>query len=579
MTQKNKNNLLFNYVGKEKRLFAMTCLMSIVITCLQIINPQITRYFLDVALSANIQNNLFYAAAIFMGIAFILQFFRILMSYFGQRFAWNVTDRMRIDLLSHCMDLDMDFHKEHNQGEFQERIEGDISSVFALFSEIIQSIGSSLLLLVGILVVSFYEHIYIGLFMVIYSAVSISVLFLIKVRTEDSWVEAGKMNANYYSFVGELLQNRETIKHNKALNFLMYRYDKLVCRLYPVLKKANLTWATIWSGTTFIFAFGTISSIAVGYFLWNSGAITLGTVFLIYNYTESLRRPIEQLKVRVQQLQEAGAGYKRVEDLFSITNKNEYGKSILKLEGSPSIRFDNVSFGYQDEVIIDNVSIDLDSNQILGIVGRTGSGKTTLVRLLTRLHTPDSGRVLINEVDINSLYDLELTNCISYITQDVQIFSTSLRENIRLFNDNISDNQIFDTINQLGLNEWINKFNMGLDTIFEGGKSNLSAGESQLISFVRAFVKEPNVIILDEATANVDPITQGLIECALDKLLIDKTCIIIAHKLSTLSRCDKVISLESGHVKKINSLDKVIDFQNANTSNDLGYLSEVIVNG
>jgi len=302
-------------------------------------------------------------------------------------------------------------------------------------------------------------------------------------------------------------------------------------------------------------------------------------VFLIYNYTESLRRPIEQLKVRVQQLQEAGAGYKRVEDLFSITNKNEYGKSILKLEGSPSIRFDSVSFGYQDEVIIDNVSIDLDSNQILGIVGRTGSGKTTLVRLLTRLHTPDSGRVLINEVDINSLYDLELTNCISYITQDVQIFSTSLRENIRLFNDNISDNQIFDTINQLGLNEWINKFNMGLDTIFEGGKSNLSAGESQLISFVRAFVKEPNVIILDEATANVDPITQGLIECALDKLLIDKTCIIIAHKLSTLSRCDKVISLESGHVKKINSLDKVIDFQNANTSNDLGYLSEVIVNG
>ena len=214
------------------------------------------------------------------------------------------------------------------------------------------------------------------------------------------------------------------------------------------------------------------------------------------------------------------------------------------------VTFRDVRFGYaaEAEPVVDHLSFSLPAGQVLGVLGRTGSGKTTLTRLLFRLYDPQSGTVELGGVDIRQTPLRELRRNVAMVTQEVQLFHATIRDNLTFFDTGIPDERILAAIEALGLNPWYQSLPEGLDTMLASGSGGLSAGEAQLLAFTRVFLRDPGLVILDEASSRLDPATERLIERAVDGLLRGRCAIIIAHRLGTVQRASDIVILEAGQI-------------------------------
>jgi ATP-binding cassette subfamily B protein len=252
---------------------------------------------------------------------------------------------------------------------------------------------------------------------------------------------------------------------------------------------------------------------------------------------------------QVQNLQEIGANVERVNELFSISTriKDPVGSGVPPASGPATAEFREVTFGYNpDEPVIRNVTFSVRPGSVLGLLGRTGSGKSTLARLIFRLYDPQAGVVTLDGTKVQS-YRLEhLRSRVAMVTQDVQIFQASVRDNLTFFDDTVPDDQLHEVIDELGLSQWFSRLPDGLDSRIEQGGKGLSAGEAQLLAFTRVFLRDPGLIILDEASSRLDPATETLIERVVDRLLTDRSAIIIAHRLATVARADDILVMEGG---------------------------------
>jgi ATP-binding cassette subfamily B protein len=219
-----------------------------------------------------------------------------------------------------------------------------------------------------------------------------------------------------------------------------------------------------------------------------------------------------------------------------------------------------VTFGYgTDPDVLHDVTIEVPPGQVLGVVGRTGSGKSTIARLLVRFHDPRAGSVEVGGLDVRQLRRQQLRDRVALVTQEVHVMRASVRDNLTLFDPTVDDDRIRAAIAALGLDRWFAALPDGLDTVVREGGAGLSAGESQLLSFGRAFLADPSIVILDEASSRLDPATEAILESAVDRLLADRTGIVIAHRLATLDRCDLVCVLEHGRVVELGGRDELAD--------------------
>jgi ABC-type multidrug transport system fused ATPase/permease subunit len=579
-TQRKKHvEFIVKYLKTQKLTVSLLMLVSLANIGMQLINPQISRYFLDEATKGKVGKNLTIAALMFILVAFLAQVFSVLVNYVGQKVAWKATNDIRVDLIEHCIDLDMSFHKEHKPGELIERVDGDVSQLFELFSSIIINVVNNLLLLVGILIILFIENLLIGFSLTIFSIFAIYLLWNVKSKTEEYWVKESEVNAEFYGFIGENISSTEDISSCGAREYIMSKFYDIRRRMFPIILKADLTWSTLWSVTLIIFSAGTIIAFSGSLYLWKRGLITIGTAYLIFNYTQTLRRPIEQIRVNLQQLQSAGASVVRVSDLFSVKSKIKYGKEKLEGDKPLKIEVNNVAFQYEEGVdVLKDISINVERGRVFGILGHTGSGKTTLARLIVRMYDVKNGEILINNKNITSIMEEELTKNIAYVTQDVQIFTATIRDNITMFKKDIKDEDIIKVIYDLGFKEWYEGLSNGLDTKLEVGNKSLSAGEAQLLAFIRVFLRNPKLIILDEATSRIDSSTEKLIENALDKLLKYRTCIIIAHRLSTLNRADDILLLQHGKIVETGARKSLLEDKDSKYYNLIQHgIGEVLV--
>jgi ABC-type multidrug transport system fused ATPase/permease subunit len=230
------------------------------------------------------------------------------------------------------------------------------------------------------------------------------------------------------------------------------------------------------------------------------------------------------------------------------------------------VQFENVSFGYTQsdesaeampEMILQDISFDLPPGAVLGLLGRTGSGKTTLTRLLFRLYDPRQGALRLDGVELRDLRLAVLRQRVGVVTQEIQLFNASVRDNLTLFDPAIPEQRILSALEKVGLLDWYQELPQGLDTRLAPGGSGLSAGEAQLLAFVRVFLHDPGLVILDEASSRLDPATEGRLERAIDYLLQGRTAIIIAHRLSTVRRVDRIMILEQGRQVEYDSRERL----------------------
>ncbi len=572
-------NLFSKYLKPQLPQIIILAMLLGISVGISLLNPQILGRFIDMAENGDSSRSLTIAALIFIGAAVLQQLIVIASTYVSQNVGWATTNSLRADLVRHCLHLDMSFHKSHQPGELIERLDSDVTALFNFFSKLFLNVFNNMILLAGIIILLFREDWRIGLGLSIFAVIAIIILWKIESFAVPNWVKAREVEAKFFGFIGEQITSTEDTKSCGAVSYVMYRFFQFLREWYPIRKKASMMYCLMWTTTLSMFALGYSVAFGIGGYLWQKGIISMGTVYLIINYTDLMSRPIEQIRTQLEELQKAGASIIRIEELFSLQSKLIDGNETIIKKGPLFVEVENLNFEYDaDTPVLNNVSFKLMPGNTLGLLGRTGSGKTTLARLIVRLYDPTQGVVKLEGQRLDSLNLKDLRNRIAYVTQDVQLFHATVRDNLSFFNPDISDENILSAIDAMGLTVWFKKLGDGLDTMLDANGGGLSAGEAQLMAFVRVFLRNPDLVILDEASSRLDPITEQLMENAISKLLTNRTCIMIAHRLGTVQRADEILILDNGSVLEYGDREALAVDLNSRFHQLLKYgLEEVLV--
>lgn len=544
--------LLHSYLRPQWKKISLLLFLLLFSISAQLINPQIIRYFIDTSSTQSDLSKLWYAAILFIGVSILHQVIMIIATYISENVGWIATNQLRSKVAAHCLNLDMTFHRSYSSGTLIERVDGDINALANFFSNFVVTLMTNLLLVTGILVMFFIEGWQVGLAMLVFVVFAIWSIQYVRKFSVPYWGKVREISGEFYGFIGEHLEGTEDTRASGASSYVMNRFLGILKRWLPVQKRAMLGAASIWATSIFVFAIGMGLSFALSSILWDQGSITIGTVFMIIYYTELLAGPIENIRMQMQDLQRADASISRVKELLGIESliqdgaiHNEYNVK----EGALSVRFDHVYFGYEDALTtLRDIHFELKECQSLGILGRTGSGKTTISRMLLRFYDPRSGGIYLDQTDLRDWQVHDLRKRVGFVSQQIELFRGTIRDNLTFYDDAISDEQIITILEELELGDWLSDQSLGLDTMLESQGGGLSAGEAQLLAFGRVFLANPGVIILDEASSRLDLATEQKIERAISKLLEGRTSIIIAHRLATIERVDHILILEHGQI-------------------------------
>ncbi|MGD9405774.1 MAG: ABC transporter ATP-binding protein, partial [Anaerolineae bacterium] len=575
-------NLLVRYLASERLAALGLALLLLASIALQLVNPQILRAFLDTAQAQGSPTTLLHLALAFLTVAIVQQAAVVGATYLGENVAWSATNALRGELTDHCLHLDMYFHKAHKPGELIERIDGDVTALSNFFSQFfIQVLGNGLLL-AGVLALLVREDWRVGLTVGFFAVGALVVLARLRNVAVPHWAAQRQASAELFGFLEERLAGTEEIRANGAEAHVMRGFYVHMRELLKRSLRAGLMVNLMLNSSILLFALATAAAFAVGAVRYYAGALTIGSVYIVFYYTNMLERPINHIVRQLQDLQKAGASIVRVQELLELkpnivdkslpASSKQDARPVSEVRADPlrgplAVTFDGVSFGYHDqdgaatedsersrdvpsaEPVLHDVSFHLAPGRVLGLLGRTGSGKTTITRLLFRLYDPDSGAVCLNETDLRALPLVALRRRVGLVTQNIQLFHATVRDNLTFFDRSVADGRILGVLRDLGLDAWLHGLPAGLDTVLESGGGGLSAGEAQLLAFARVFLQDPGLVILDEASSRLDPATEALLERAVDRLLQGRTAILIAHRLGTVQRADEILILEAGRVE------------------------------
>jgi ABC-type multidrug transport system fused ATPase/permease subunit len=573
----------------SRRLLLLSGLLAISIG-LQLYGPQLLRDFLDAAQSGAAIRLLVNLGVAFFIITVLQKGINLLTIYLGEDLGWAATNNLRTDLTAHCMRLDMGFHKLKTPGELIQRIDGDVSHLAEYFSRLLVQVLGNTVLVVGILIILFRENWRIGLIGLAYGLLTLGVLQFVSKFTVNVWRDVSKAYANLHGYVEERIGGTEDIRANGGEQYVMNK-------LYPLLEavarnriRANIIGGITFSSSYMLYVLAVVATLAVAGSLFLQNQISIGTLFLLVFYVRLMESPIKYIRRQISNLQRAIASIGRIQEFFRLEPDVKENISATLPQKATAVCFHNVSFAYKDQSAINgnpitdyqlpitnyeqpkvlhNISFSLNPGKVLGLLGRTGSGKTTLTRLLFRLYDVDAGEISLDGIDIASVGLSDLRQHIGMVTQDVQLFEATVRDNLTLFRNydpakqRISDAEILAAIETLGLGDWLAELPDGLDTLLKSGGQGLSAGEAQLLAFTRVFLRDPQLVVLDEASSRLDPATEQLLERAIDKLLNGRTAIIIAHRLHTVQRADDILILENGRIAEHGSRLQLLDNPNS----------------
>jgi ABC-type multidrug transport system fused ATPase/permease subunit len=554
-------NLLTRYLKPLRLKVALLAVLIVAGIGLQLANPLIIRYFIDATIGGGDVQPLLLVALAFLGVSLLLQIVSVAATYVSEDVGWRATNQLRADLAHHCLRLDMSFHTTHTPGEMIERIDGDVGTVATFFSQFVVRILGNLLLLVGILLILTLQDWRVSLALVVYTLVGLAGLSYLRRIGVSYWGAARQASAELFGFLEEQLAGTEDVRSSGAVAYVMrhlFKFNRV--RLDKELRSGgmNTIIAMMWLG---LYAMGQAVAFISTYSLVRKGLLTIGSVYVVIYCTHFVFQRLLEIATEIQNLQQAAASMERVEALYTLKSRITSTQAQAVLSPGPlAVEFDDVTFGYNEpEPVLCNVSFQLQPGKVLGLLGRTGSGKTTLTRLLFRLYDPDQGAIRLGtnggRSDIREIALDDLRQRIGLVAQSVQLFQATVRDNITFFDSSIPDEQILHVIEELGLSAWYHSLSEGLDTRLETGGSNLSAGEAQLLAFARVFLSDPGLVILDEASSRLDPATERLIENAVDRLLKDRTGIIVAHRLGTVRRADHIMIVEDGRIQEFGEYD------------------------
>ena len=480
--------------------------------------------------------------------------------WLSARVSWRTGNRLRERLAAHALRLEQAWHGRHSPGQLIERIDGDVEAMAIFFAGMAVQIAGNVALILGMLVVATAIDPWTGIVLGVTAVAGAAIMIRLRVAAVGPREAEREVNAQLYGDLEERLGGLEDLRANGAGPYAVHRLQTHSARSWRAARHASLRGDGAYAAAAVVFAVGTAGTLAAGIVLQQRGVITVGAVLTLYRYADMLRTPLEQIAEQLKEFQKAMAGARRASTLLATAPAIADGPEDLAALGSGALAvdLDHVTFSYAPDSgpALRDVDLHLAPGTHLGLVGRTGSGKTTIGRLLARTWdvarpgdpTPGAGTVRLGGVDVRDLTVDALRARVAVVTQDVELFRASVRDNLTLFGTRAAeDDRLLAVIEQVGLGDWLAALPDGLDTHLDGGRG-LSAGEGQLVAFARTFLADPAVVVLDEASSRLDPVTEQLITAATEALLAGRTAVIIAHRLDTLDRVDEIAVLAAGRV-------------------------------
>jgi ATP-binding cassette, subfamily B, bacterial len=535
----------------ERRPTALVLSILVVALLLRLGMPALLGRFVDEAIRGSTVDTLVRIALAYVAAALVAEGLQLAVMWGSVQISWRAGNQLRERLGRHAVRLEMAWHGRHSPGQLIERIDGDVEALVVFFTNVVVHVLGNLVLMLAMLAVAFVIDPRAGALLLLTAIVGGFVLIRLRSAAVPAREAEREANAILYGDLEERLGGLEDLRANGAGPYAVHRLHLNSSRSWHAARRASFLGDGSYSMAASTFAAGSVATLALGFLLHRNGAMTVGQVLALFRYSEMLRQPLEAIAEQIKEFQKAIAGARRASGLLATEPAIADGPEVLPGRGAVTVRFEGVSFGYggpDGPMALRDVDLEIPAGTHLGVVGRTGSGKTTMGRLVLRLWDVTEGRVLLDGVDVRDLQLSSLRHRVAVVTQDVELFRASLRDNLTLFGArDVRDDELVAVLERVGLGPWLAAQPGGLDVELEGGQS-VSAGEAQLLAFARAFLADPGVVILDEASSRLDPLTEAHITAAMHALLDGRTAIIVAHRLATLDEVDAIAVVDGGRV-------------------------------
>lgn len=563
---------LFRYLKPYYWSLLAVIIFAIASTIFSIIGPKILSKATDkliAGISAKIQNTggidftyINKILLLLLGLYLLSMLFNYVQSWITSGISQKVAYSLRKDIAEKIDRLPLSFFDKHASGDILSRITNDVDTIAQSLNQSMAQIITSTVTVVGVVIMMFTISWQLTLIALAILPVTFGILGLVMSRSQKYYIGQQKALGDADGHIEEMYGAHQIVQAFNGEAASVATFKKYNDELYTSGWKSQFFGSLMMPISNLVGNIGYVGICIAGGFLAVNSVVTIGDIQAFIQYVKSFTQPITQMAQIINLLQSTAAASERVFDFLEAEEMPEEEVEISTEEAAklPSdVTFDHVRFGYNpDKIIIKDFSLDVSAGQKIAIVGPTGAGKTTLVKLLMRFYELNSGKITIGGQDISKMKRSDLRSMFGMVLQDTWLFNGTIKENLRYGNLNASDEELRQAAIDAHADHFIEQMPEGYDSMINEESSNISAGQKQLLTIARAFVKDPKILILDEATSSVDTRTELLIQQGMDRLMQGRTAFVIAHRLSTIRDADSIIVLKDGDIVEVGNHDSLM---------------------
>lgn len=571
---------LFEYIKPYKTIFFGLILLVVLLAVFSAATPYITKYAIDNSIGNRVEKDFLFYVLLMLGVLIFQTIFQLLFIYYAAWLGQNLVMDVRVKLFDHLLRFKMKYYDNSSVGLLITRAVTDMERIADIFGQGLFMIFKDLLTMAVVFGVMFYINFKLSLIVFVMLPLLLYATRIFQKYMKKAFEEVRTEVSNLNSFVQERLTGMKILQ-------LFTREDVELKNFKAINERHKKGWIkTVWYNSIFFPLADLSSSITIGLVAWYGGlnvvlegSVTPGTLVSFIMFIPMLFRPLRQIADKFNTLQMGMVAATRVFKVIDTTSQIDDLGTHVADSFIGNIKFDNVHFSYvEDEKVLKGISFDVKAGETVAIVGATGAGKSTIINLLNRFYEIGDGVIAVDGINIKEVTLSSLRTQIAVVLQDVFLFADTILNNITLNHPEITEEQVYQAAKDIGIHDFISSLPNGYRYNVKERGVMLSSGQRQLISFLRAYVTNPSILILDEATSSVDSYSEQLIQNATDKITKGRTSIVIAHRLATVKKADKIIVMDAGEIVEQGTHEELLKKENGYYKNlyEVQFLQEEV---
>ena len=550
---------LFVYIKPYKSIFMGLVVLVILLALFSAATPKITEFAIDDSIAKHQAKGFLFYISILLAVLILQTVFQLLFIFYATWLGQNLVMDVRVKLFNHLLRFKMKYYDNSSVGVLITRAVTDMERIADIFGQGLFMIFRDLLTMIVVFGIMVYTNLKLSLIVFVMLPVLLYATRIFQKYMKKAFEEVRNEVSNLNSFVQERLTGMKILQ--------LFTREKVENKNFKEINERHKKgWLkTVWYNSIFFPLADLSSSVTIGLVAWYGGlnvienTVTQGVLISFVMYIPMLFRPLRQIADKFNTLQMGMVAATRVFKVIDTTSQIDDTGSYVATQFKGDITFKDVHFSYiEDEAVLKGVSFDVKAGDTVAIVGATGAGKSTIINLLNRFYEIKEGSICVDGIDIKEVTLSSLRTQIAVVLQDVFLFADTILNNITLNNPNITEGEVHRAAKDIGIHEFIMSLPNGYQYNVKERGVMLSSGQRQLISFLRAYVTNPSILVLDEATSSVDSYSEQLIQNATDKITKGRTSIVIAHRLATIKKADKIIVMDAGKIVEQGTHDELL---------------------